>query len=284
MTSPPPGLRLTTTDHDCGVAGLTYVYAVRSRRTGGVSIGVNLSPNRACNWRCVYCQVPGLVRGRSPRIDLARLESELDGVLARGARGELVDPHEDGALRDVAFSGDGEPTTSPDFPGAVEVVGRCLARAGLTIPIILITNGSMAARGPVLAALERLAALGGRAWFKLDRATAAGILDANGTPVSPEVHLARLRRCAASCPTWVQSCFFTRRGAAPSEAELDAYVAAVAGAAGWAKPIRGALLYTLARPSHHPDAGELGAVDAAWLSALAERLRAAGLADVHASA
>ena len=33
-----------------------FVYAVVSRRSGGVSIGVNLNPDKYCNFDCVYCQ------------------------------------------------------------------------------------------------------------------------------------------------------------------------------------------------------------------------------------
>lgn len=277
-------LQLTTTVHECDVAGLTYVYAVRSRRAGGVSIGVNMSPNNACNWRCAYCQVPGLTRGPSPAVDLDLLEAELEEVLARGARGELVATADGGAeLKDVAFSGNGEPTTSPDFGGAVERIGRALARAQLALPIILITNGSMLGKKPVQAAVRRLGELGGRVWFKLDRATAAGLLEVNGTPVLPARHLARLRAAAALCPTWVQSCFFTRRGEAPTSAELDAYVSAIADLVREGTPLRGVLLYTLARKSEQPGAEELGALDGPWFEALAARLRAAGVADVHVS-
>ena len=80
----PPGTvaTLKVSDHDRDLAGLTYVYPVLSRRAGGVSIGINLNPNNACNWHCAYCQVPDLVRGRAPAIDLARLEAELRGFLA----------------------------------------------------------------------------------------------------------------------------------------------------------------------------------------------------------
>ena len=64
-------------DHDRAAAGLAYVYPVVSRRAEGVSVGVNLNPNDACNWRCVYCQVPGLIAGNAPKIDLELLEVEL---------------------------------------------------------------------------------------------------------------------------------------------------------------------------------------------------------------
>src|SRR5258705_7452423 len=74
-------MRLSTRDHDRDSAGLEYVYPVVSRRAGGVSVGINLNPNNACNWRCIYCQVPELVSGMAPPIDVARLERELDGFL-----------------------------------------------------------------------------------------------------------------------------------------------------------------------------------------------------------
>ena len=83
-------MSLGVEDHDRGAAGLEYVYPVVSRRARGVSVGVNLNPNDACNWRCVYCQVPGLVRGAAPEIDLARLEHELRGLLLEIARGDWL--------------------------------------------------------------------------------------------------------------------------------------------------------------------------------------------------
>ena len=68
---------LTVSDHRRDSAGMTYVYPVVSRRAGGVSVGINLNTNNACNWACLYCQVPELKRGGPPPIDLDRLEMEL---------------------------------------------------------------------------------------------------------------------------------------------------------------------------------------------------------------
>jgi pyruvate-formate lyase-activating enzyme len=280
MTTP-RRVRLSTTHHPTEGAGLTYVYAVLSRRAGGVSVGVNLSPNRACNWRCVYCQVPGLVRGTSPRIDLDLLERELDATLAAAGRGELFTHEGPGAaptVVDVAFSGDGEPTTSPDFGGAVERVARVLERHGLALPIFLITNGSRAGSPRVQAALRTLAAHRGVVWFKLDRATRPGLRATNGVAASPDAQLARLRACAAACPTWVQSCFFLRRGEAPAAEEVDAWLRALASLAKERVPLRGVQLYTLARPPmQEPEASELAPVPRAWLEALADRVHALGL-------
>ena len=57
---------LTVSDHNRSFIDMTYVYPVVSRRAGGVSVGINLNPDNACNWHCAYCQVPGLVRGAAP--------------------------------------------------------------------------------------------------------------------------------------------------------------------------------------------------------------------------
>ena len=59
---------LNVSDHSRDSAGLKYIYPVVSRRAGGVSLGINLNVNNACNWRCVYCQVPGLTRGGPPPV------------------------------------------------------------------------------------------------------------------------------------------------------------------------------------------------------------------------
>ncbi|MGI9142282.1 MAG: hypothetical protein ACR2IJ_03730, partial [Fluviibacter sp.] len=68
---------LTFNDHDPDFLNLTYVYPVLSRRMQGISIGINLNTNNACNWACAYCQVPGLHRGDAPEVNLPLLEAEL---------------------------------------------------------------------------------------------------------------------------------------------------------------------------------------------------------------
>src|SRR5262245_43345775 len=164
-------MRLTEKDHDRDSAGLEYVYPVVSRRAGGVSVGINLNPNDACNWRCVYCQVPGLVAGAAPPIDVARLEKELGDFLGDLLHGDFMRtkvPEGSRVLKDVAFSGNGEPTSSRQLEECVAAVGRALAREWLAgkVPVVLITNGSLAREPHVRAGLEALRELGGVVWFK----------------------------------------------------------------------------------------------------------------------
>ena len=275
-------MRLGTTDHDRDTAGLLYVYPVVSRRAGGVSVGVNLNPNNACNWRCNYCQVPGLVSGNAPPIDLSRLESELSGfldaVLARGWMEEHV-PEGARALKDVAFSGNGEPTSSRQFAEAVEVVVRVLRERDLVgrIEIVLITNGSFAHLPEVRRGLETMRGAGGVVWFKVDSATDAGMRAINDARTGPERQRRNLEIAARACPTWIQTLMLAIDGQAPSEAEVEAYLALVRDLVASEVPVEGVLLYGLARTSHQPEAPRLSALPREWMEAMAERIRAAGL-------
>ena len=274
--------RLSTVDHSVDVVGMTYVYPVVSRRAGGVSVGINLNPNNTCNWRCAYCQVEGLVLGAGPRIDLPRLEEELRALLLACQHGDFLErsaPEGARVLKDLAFAGNGEPTTSPDFPAAIDVVGRVLGDLGLRgeLPVVLITNGSQVKKPDVAEALRALATMNGAIWFKLDSATAEGMRRINQAPGDPAAHLARLRAAAPLCPTWIQTCLVAWDGDPPSSAEQEAYLEAIRSLARDAVPVRGVLLYSLARTSMQPESSHVSPLPESWLLTFAEAIRAAGL-------
>jgi wyosine [tRNA(Phe)-imidazoG37] synthetase (radical SAM superfamily) len=274
-----PSKALSTTDHSRDSAGMRYVYPVISRRAGGVSVGINLNPNNACNWRCMYCQVPDLVRGGPPPIDLALLESELDGFLHSATAGDFMAtrvPADSRRLVDVAFSGNGEPTSAAEFAGAVALVGRVLAQHGLSdvMPVRVITNGSLLDRKAVQHGLALVGSMGGEVWFKLDAGSAAGMARINGSRLRPEAVARRLALCAGLTPTWVQTCLFSLDGAAPEELELRAYLDLLLPVA---PMLAGVHLYGLARPSMQPEAPRLGRLPQAWMEGFAGRLRAGGL-------
>lgn len=244
-----------------------------------MSVGVNLNPNAACNWRCIYCQVPGLSRGAGPGIDLARLAGELadglDEVLAPG----WLEAHVPAGLRrlnDVAFSGDGEPTTSPDFPAAVEVAAEALAARGLagTVKLLLITNGSQLHRSAVREGVRRLAAAGGELWFKLDGATDAALRIVNDARTTIDRQRENLVTAARLASTWVQTLVFRLDGR-PSlgDAGRAAYVTLLRGVIAEGVSLRGVHLYGLARPSYQPEAPRLAPLPAAWLETFAAEIR-----------
>ncbi|OHC69435.1 MAG: radical SAM protein [Rhodocyclales bacterium RIFCSPLOWO2_02_FULL_63_24] len=271
---------LKTEDHSRDSAGMRYVYPVISRRAGGVSIGINLNPNNACNWRCIYCQVPELKRGGPPPIDLALLERELDDFLDWAQRGDFMAtrvPENARRLVDVAFSGNGEPTSAAEFVDVVALVEQALATRHLAGQVImrLITNGSLLDRKAVQTGIAQIGEAAGEVWFKVDAGTATGMARINGTRVRPELVAKRLARCAALASTWVQTCLFRMDGAVPAEQEIRAYLALLRPLA---PALAGVHMYSLARPSLQKEAPRLGRMEAGWMEEMAERVRQLGLA------
>ncbi len=274
-----PRILLKTENHSRDSAGMRYVYPVISRRAGGVSVGINLNPNNACNWRCIYCQVPDLVRGGPPPIDLSLLENELNTFLQWAGEGDFMATRVPAGARqlvDVAFSGNGEPTSASEFPAAVALVERVLAAHELSGKLLvrLITNGSLLDRKAVQNGIAHIGRMNGEVWFKLDSATASGMARINGTRVRPETVLRRLKCCAALAPTWVQTCVFKTDGKPPADQDMQDYLALLAPLA---PALAGVLLYSLARPSMQKEASSLGRLDAQWMEVLADRVRHLGL-------
>lgn len=276
-----PAQQLTTNNHRRDLAGLNYVYPVVSRRSGGVSVGINLNPNNACNWRCVYCQVENLSRGAAPLLDLSVLAEELDTMLHSIVHGDFMQQHVPENLRrlnDIALSGNGEPTTSPHFAEVIDLIDSALRRFDLlqTIKLILITNGSQMLKPEIQAALSRMAQLNGEVWFKLDRADAAEILQVNQVVLDPQRVNRQLQASTGSCPTWIQSCFFAWDGREPPESSVNAYLRFLSGLHQNDVDIRGVLLYGVERPSMQQEASRIGKLPQEWLETLAGRIRALG--------
>lgn len=270
---------LTVEDHRRDSAGMIYVYPVVSRRAGGVSVGINLNPNNACNWHCIYCQVPDLVRGGPPPLNLDRMETELRTLLDTIVNGNFMDesvPEDARRLVDIAFSGNGEPTSAPEFPAAVRIVEETLKTYGLaaTVTIRLITNGSLLNRASTRLGIERMGQAGGEVWFKLDAASPAAIHRINGTRQKPDLILRRLRLCASLCTTWVQSCLFAQNGKPPDESEIIDYLSLLDEIK---TRIAGVHLYGLARTPQQPGIHRIERLPATWLENLANRIRARGL-------
>lgn len=265
---------LTIVDHSRDSAGLRYVYPVVSRRAGGVSIGINLNVNNACNWACLYCQVENLTRGGPPAVDLACLKAELSGFLHQVLQGDYLErevPVEARRLMDVAFSGNGEPTSSPEFAAAMACVGRGLDRFGLGghLPVRLISNGSLMHRPAVQDGIRQLAALGGEVWFKVDRADPREVAEINGVPGGSAKLVRNLSICADLATTWVQTCWFALDGKSPSAASRQAYFDLLDSLN---CKLAGVHLYGLARPSMQAAAPRLSRLPAAELAAFADEI------------
>lgn len=274
---------LTVSDHNRDVSGMKYVYPVVSRRAGGVSIGINLNINNACNWRCIYCQVPNLTRGTPPPIEVEVLERELRSFLSYALHGDFMSRYiaeEYRQLKDIAFSGNGEPTSAKEFPDVLLLVEKVLIEFNLlnehhenAIKIRLITNGSLMDKPAVLNGIKHLAKCNGEVWFKLDAGTKAGIARINDVTLNPQSHIERLKHCAEICPTFIQTCMFEIDGEPPKESDIAAYLALISQVK---HLVRGVHLYGLARPSYQAEAPSLSRLSHAALESIANRIRQAG--------
>ena len=273
---------LKVTDHNRDSAGLRYVYPVVSRRAGGVSVGINLNTNNACNWRCIYCQVPDLKLGTAPPVDLALLERELRSFLHELQHGDFMQrrvPEGTRRINDIALSGNGEPTSAGEFAEVIELIGKLKQELALptNLKLILITNGSLIYRENVQHGLRRMAQLNGEVWFKLDRASEAGMQSSNNTGTSMSKVRGNLATAIALCPTWLQTCWFALDDAAPSQAEEDSYLDFLAGLLRDGIRPQGVLLYGPARLSLQPEAPRLAALTAQQIGTFAARIRTLGV-------
>ncbi len=222
--------------HERRWADNRYVYAVVSRRSGGVSVGINLNPDKACNFDCLYCQVDRTVPPVVRRVDLTRLRDELDRVLAAERGGSLyrmppfdaLAPDRRG-VRDLAFSGDGEPTASPRFKEAVEIAAAARRRFGLSeAKIVVLTDAAYLARPRVREALALLDEHNGEIWAKLDAGTEEYFQLVDRPNVALETVLANILDAARLRPVVIQSLFFRLDGAPPPAVEIEAYAGRLA--------------------------------------------------------
>ena len=265
---------LSVNDHSRELSGLKYIYSVVSRRAGGLSIGINLNVNNACNWQCIYCEIPNLTRGSPPPIELDVLENELRLFLHDIIHGDYMQKNvaiEDRHLKDIAFSGNGEPTSAAEFPQVILIVKKILQEFDLLhkIKIRLITNGSLMHEASVLKSIEMLEEINGEVWFKVDAATEETIKTVNQVNLKPNQILERLLNTANICPTFVQTCIFMINGKSPDDKDIDAYIELINKAK---KIIKGVHLYGLARPSLQPRAGDLGRISEDELKNIAKKL------------
>jgi wyosine [tRNA(Phe)-imidazoG37] synthetase (radical SAM superfamily) len=268
--------RLDFRDHRRALDENRYVYAVVSRRARGISIGVNLNPDKRCNFDCPYCQVDRSTPGGPSRVDVDALRGELEDLLRR-AGDELwssspFDTVAPGLRRvaDIAFAGDGEPTTPPEFPDAARAAREARDRLSPGVPLRLLTNATLFHKERVRAALAEFDEL----WCKLDAGTEEYFQRVDGTRLPFGRILDNLLLVARERPIVVQSLFPAFDGAPPGDEEIAAWVERLREITARGGRVDHVQVYTVARAPSDP---RCGPVDAERLEAIAAAARAAGL-------
>lgn len=256
-----------------------YCYPVISRRSRGLSLGVNLNPDKICNFDCVYCEVDRLTEPKRRDLDLDLLTKELGLLLDLASSGEIYGiPPFDSArpeqrrLNDIAFSGDGEPTTAREFPEAVTRIAALKKARGLDlVKLVLITDSSRLQAAEVVRGLETLMENQGEIWAKLDAGTEAFYQEICRSRIPFDRILDNLLATARRWPILIQTLFLSWQGQGPSAAEFEAYCGRLEALLAQGGQLRAIQLYTVARSTPEPEARPLPRLE---MDALAASLRA----------
>lgn len=219
------------TQHERSFEQNRFVYPVLSRRSGGISIGVNLNPDKICNFDCIYCQVDRTRQSETRFVETEDLERELASVLRLVTSGEIYEspkfkdvPSRLRRLNDIAFSGDGEPTTYQNFDQLVERCAEIKQASGLPdVKMVLITNASMFHRPHVQRGLEILDQNQGEIWAKLEAGTEEYYKLIERTPIPFRQILDNITAASQVRPLVIQALFMRVKGDPPTTAELTAF-------------------------------------------------------------
>jgi wyosine [tRNA(Phe)-imidazoG37] synthetase (radical SAM superfamily) len=256
--------------------GNRYVYAVISQRAGGLSIGINLTPDKQCNFHCAYCEVDRSVPGTQSPINLRVLSAELGEMLKRVREHKMGElewfrhvPDDLLELRELALSGDGEPTLCPQFTEVLEAVAYFRAKGIHDFKIVLITNTTGLNRPAVKQAL-RLLTSHDEIWAKLDAGTQEYMDRINAPDIRIEQVLANILELARQRPVVIQSLFPRLHRQDPPPDEIEAYARRLRELKRAGAQIDLVQVYSAHRPPHLPDCSHLSLRK---LSHIARRVR-----------
>jgi wyosine [tRNA(Phe)-imidazoG37] synthetase (radical SAM superfamily) len=257
--------------------GNRFVYAVISQRAHGLSIGINLNPDKLCNFDCAYCEVNREVSGRDSVVDLDVMAVELENLLSLTYAQRLREftyfqtvPDELLALKGIALSGEGEPTLSPQFTAIIREVVH--VRSSGRFPffkLVLITN-TIGLDLPEVRQGLQLLTLRDEIWAKLDAGTQQYMDKVNRSSSSLQKVLANILLIGRERPIVIQSLFPLLNGQEPAAEEIEFYVGNLQQLKNDGAQISLVQVYSAHRPSHHPECGHL---PLKTLSRIAQRVR-----------
>jgi wyosine [tRNA(Phe)-imidazoG37] synthetase (radical SAM superfamily) len=261
-----------------------YVYPVISRRSGGLSIGINLNPDKICNFGCVYCQVERSSDDQQPEpVDVAIVQAELRDLLQSVTDGTLWEdsffddvPKDKRVLRDIAFSGDAEPTSSPSFLAVVLAAAEMKRAFSLwDVKLVLITNATLLTRSSVAEALLVIKANNGEIWAKLDAGTPEYYKLVN-QPVIPFARvLENILMAGRQQPIVIQTMVASISGKPFPVNEQEDYIHKLTELINLGCRITRIQLYTVARDpgeSNLPENCDVKAVDVSYMSDFKSRI------------
>jgi wyosine [tRNA(Phe)-imidazoG37] synthetase (radical SAM superfamily) len=241
-----------------------FVYTVISPRARGLSIGINMNPDKRCNFDCIYCEVDHQAPIVERVLDVHVMAEELQRTLTLINSGAIRARHpyrslsnELLQLRHVAFSGDGEPTLCPCFNAAVEGVVHLRARRTHGFfKMVLITNGTGLDLGPVREGLRYFTAED-EIWVKLEAGTQEYMDKVNRSEAPLDKVMENILNVGRQRPVIIQSLFPLISGEEPTAAEISAFLGRLVELKEGGAHISMVQIYSATRPASHPECGHL---------------------------
>jgi len=268
-------------DHSRNYKQFQYVYPVISRRSGGLSIGVNLNPGMNCTFDCLYCEVCRKQSAQTCKpifVDMQVLKNELLTLIELALSGALKeDPKFQSAgdltmsIQDIALSGNGEPTISPQFEQTIREIVDILKKKELTqTKIVLITNATNLTAPRIRDSLQYFMENSGVIWAKLDAGTESYYRQINRSSVPFQKVLENLILTAQTYPIWIQTMFLKLDGVIMSDAELEQYTFLIQEILRNRGKLLGIQAYTIARQT---PCGEVSALTKEELKGVVQKIK-----------
>src|SRR5208282_2878947 len=241
-----------------------FVYIVMSARARGLSIGINMNPDKFCNFDCLYCEVNRLLPLTERELDVAVMAEELERTIGLVRSGKIREILSYGRLSDellqlrhVALSGDGEPTLCPNFGEAMQVVVHVRARhPHAFFKLALLTNGTGLDLRPVQESLQYFTP-DDEIWVKLDAGTQEHMDRVNRSQVPLEKVISNILLVARQRAVVIQSLFPLVLEQEPTEQEIDEYILRLQDLKRSGAHISLVQIYSATRPIAHPDCGHI---------------------------
>jgi histidinol dehydrogenase len=193
------------------------VYPVYSRRSGGLSVGINLFPDKkTCPFDCPYCEVFPFSTGAV--FLLKQMEEDLR-IAIKDALEQSI------PIKDLCFSGNGEPSLSVAFPDALKMAANIRKELAPSAKLVLITNGTGLLQPSIFSMLAQAAIdeIALDIWLKLDAGTPEWYKKINRSSILFTELTEKIREFASLAPVTIQTMLCAIGGESPYQTEAQAW-------------------------------------------------------------
>jgi len=196
------------------------VYPVYSRRSGGLSVGINLYPDKkSCAYNCPYCEVFPFLNNAG--FSLNQTEEDLNSVILSAQKQNIP-------VKDICFSGNGEPTLSPAFENAFNLAARIRTDLTPSAELVVITNGTGLQQQHIFSFLKDVASIPSvDIWLKLDAGTPDWHQKINRSSIAHEEIIKKIKEFTSCAVVTIQTMLCAINNEPPPETERKAWEALV---------------------------------------------------------